>query len=91
VAAVSLERAVRADLKRWPAELADTALAALALDIAGRLDGGMADTPAAQNYAQLRETLLRLAELAADVEVPEADEIDSIVGEREERRGLRSV
>ena len=88
---MSLEAAVRADLNRWPREVAETSLAALALDIARRLDGGVADTPAAQNYAQLRETLIRLAELAADVDVPEADEIDNIVGEHEDRRELRSV
>jgi hypothetical protein len=88
---MSLEHAVTADLNRWGREVADTSLAALALDIARRLDDGMADTPAAQNYAQLRETLLKLIELAAAVVEPEADEIDSIVGEREDRRELRSV
>jgi hypothetical protein len=88
---VSLESAVAADLNRWGREVADTSLAALALDIARRLDGGMADTPAAQCYAQLRETLLKLIELADGVAVPEADEIDGIVGDREDRRELRSV
>jgi hypothetical protein len=87
---VSLESAVAADLKRWGPDVADTSLAALALDIARRLDDGMADTPAAQNYAQLRETLLKLVELAADVVEPEADEIDGILGEHDDRR-LRSV
>lgn len=88
---MSLERAVAADLKRWGRQIADTSLAELALNIARRLDDGMADTPAAQNYAQLRETLLKLIELADAVAEPEADEIDGIVGDREDRRGLRSV
>ena len=88
---MTLEAAVAADLKRWGSAVADTSLAALALDIARRLDDGMADTPAAQNYAQLRETLMRLGELADAVATPEADEIDGIVGDREDRRGLRSV
>jgi hypothetical protein len=88
---MSLERAVAADLKRWGPAVADTALAELALDGARRLDEGMADTPASQMHAQLRETLLKLVELAADVVEPEADEIDGIVGDREDRRGLRSV
>jgi hypothetical protein len=88
---MSLYGAVAADLARWGREIADSALAALALDAAERLDRGMADTPAAQTHAQLRETLLKLAELAAAVAEPEADDIDSIAGERDERRGLRSV
>jgi hypothetical protein len=89
---VSLESAVAADLRRWGRQVENTSMAELALHIARSLDGGMADTPAAQTYAQLRETLLKLEELAATVATPEADEIDGILGEREDRRGgLRSV
>lgn len=85
----SIEKAVRGDLKRWGPEVARTGLAALAIAAARDLDAGMAATPAAQMHAQLRETLVKLAEIAAEHEEPEADEVDEVKRKRQERRDAR--
>ena len=85
---MSMEDAVRADLERWGPEVAETSMAALALDGARRLDDpGLSPTPASMLHAQLRMTLVELAALAAAIEEPEADDIDELKAKRDERRG----
>lgn len=60
-----VEHAVRRDLSQMPAELAESGLAATALDLARRLDSpGVTPTPASMLAAQLRTTLLDLRKLA---------------------------
>jgi hypothetical protein len=76
--------AVRADLDRWG--LANTALAASALDMARILDDPDTNpTPRSMLHAQLRMTLTELAKLAP----PEAanDGIDELSKKRDERLG----
>lgn len=83
----SIEDAVLADLRRWGPEVARTGLAAMAVAAARDIDAGMAATPRTQMHAQLRETLVKLAEMAAEREEPEADDIDELKRLRDERRG----
>jgi hypothetical protein len=81
-----MEAAVRRDLDRWGPKVADTALAASALDLARRLDvGDVRPTAASLLHAQLRATVLELTELAPDE--AEADDIDELQRKRNERRG----
>lgn len=83
-----MEKAVQADLERWGAKVADTALAASALDIAHRLDTlGLHVQPAAASmlHTQLRATLLELIELAPAAS--EDDDVDEVKRKRDERRG----
>lgn len=83
----SVEEAVRADLQRWGAEIARTGLAALALSGARALDDPeLSPTPRSMMMAQVRETLVKLAEIAAEREEPEADEVDEVKARREQRR-----
>lgn len=82
----SIEEAVLADLKRWGPDVARTGLAAMAVAAARDLDAGMAATPSTQMHAQLRETMLALAKMAADVVTPEEDEVDEVKRKRQERR-----
>lgn len=85
---MSLEDAVRADLRRWGAKVADTGLAELALDGARRLDDpDLSPTPASMLHAQVRMTLVELEAMAAAAEEPEADDIDELKAKRDERRG----
>lgn len=84
---VSVEDAVLADLRRWGPKVAGTGLAALALNGARQLDDpDLAPTPRSMILAQVRETLVKLAALAAEVAEPDADEIDMINREHEQRR-----
>lgn len=83
-----MEKAVLADLERWGAKVAGTALAVSALDLAHRLDTlGLHVQPAAASmlHTQLRATLLELAEIAPAA--AENDEIDELNRKRNERRG----
>jgi hypothetical protein len=83
-----MESAVLADLQRWPAEIAGTGLAELALDAARRLDDpNLTPTPASMLHAQLRATLVELETMAAAVGVPDADGIDDLKAKRDVRRG----
>lgn len=80
-----MERAVRADMRRWGKKLAATSLAVGALDMAKRLDEDMNPTPASLLHAQLRATVLELEKLApADTD---ADAVDELQRVRRERRG----
>lgn len=78
--------AVERDLKRWGPKLAESALAASALDMARALDEPSTNpTPRSMLHAQLRMTLTELAKLAP----PEAadDGIDELSKKRDARRG----
>jgi hypothetical protein len=81
----SVVAAVRRDLERYGTAVADTAMAALALSLADQLDNGETSATAASMVgAQLRETLLKLAEMAPE---PESnDGIDELSRERKARR-----
>jgi hypothetical protein len=84
--------AVRADLAKWGPKVANTGLAALALNGAARLDDpDLSPTPASMILAQVRETLVKLAVLAAEVAEPDADEIDQINRDHEQRRDAHSA
>lgn len=84
---VSVETAVLADLQRWGPKVAGTGLAALALNGARQLDDpDLSPTPRSMILAQVRETLVKLAAVAADVAEPDADEIDRINRDHEQRR-----
>lgn len=81
-----LERAVRADLGRWGAEVSGCALAAVAVDLAARLD----DPETKANHAapiarELRAALVDLARMAPEEE--KADGLDELRKMRERRRG----
>ncbi|MBC6458412.1 hypothetical protein [Actinomadura sp. HBU206391] len=77
--------AVQADLDRWGPAVAETALAASALDLARRLDTpDVTPTPASMLHAQLRATLADLQKLAPDQSA--SDEIDDLEAKRKERR-----
>lgn len=78
--------AVQRDLKRWGPKIADSAMAASALDMARILDDPETNpTPRSMLHAQLRMTLTELAKLAP----PEAanDGIDELSKKRDERLG----
>jgi hypothetical protein len=78
--------AVERDLKRWGPKIAQSALAASALDMARILDDPATNpTPRSMLHAQLRMTLSELAKLAP----PEAadDSVDELTKKRNERRG----
>jgi hypothetical protein len=80
--------AVQSDLDRWG--LANTALAASALDMAQTLDNPeVSPTPRSMLHAQLRMTLTELAKLAP----PEAanDRIDEVKAQWEKRHGAHSA
>ncbi|WP_433469567.1 hypothetical protein [Spirillospora sp. CA-128828] len=80
-----LEKALRADLERWGPEVADTALAAAAIDAARRLDSpGVSAASASLMHGQYRQYLADLRELAPSGE--EADEIDDLAARRRRRR-----
>jgi hypothetical protein len=77
--------AVRADLERWGPEVAQSAMAAAALDLARRLsDPKLTPTPAAMLHTQLRAALELLEERAPAPEV--ADDITDLTAERKARR-----
>ena len=81
--AARLEAAVRADLDRW--ELADTSLAAAALDIVDRLaDPELKPSGAALLHQRLDTYLAHLRKLAPPVVAD--DVIDEVAQQREERR-----
>lgn len=81
-----VEAAVLADLERWGPRVAGSALAAVAVSGAQALDDPtLKPTPRSMLLAQVRETLLKLAELAPEEE--EADAVDEIARRREARRG----
>lgn len=80
-----LERALRVDLERWGPEVADTALAAAAIDAARRLDApGVSAASASLMHGQYRQYLADLRELAPASE--EGDEIDEVAEQRRRRR-----
>ena len=82
--------AVRADLERWGPEVAQSALAAGALDLARRLNGrSVSPTAASLLHAQLRTTLLELAKLAPTPE--ESDGVTDLAAEREARRKAAGI
>jgi hypothetical protein len=81
-----IEEALRADFERWGTELAGTALAASALDMARALDDPETKpTPRSMLHAQLRLTLVELEKLAPEEDAE--DGIDEIARKRRERRG----
>lgn len=83
---MTLVEAVQADLDRWGESVADTALAASALDLARRLDEkGVRPAAASMLHTQLRATLLDLAKLAPPA--AENDDLDEVKRKRDERRG----
>lgn len=77
-----LERAVTADLTRW--KLADTSLAAAALDVVDRLKTCKSEASAAMLHQRLDGYLADLRKLAP----PEVarDEVDEVAAQREARR-----
>lgn len=80
----SIEESVLADLDRW--DLAGTALAASALDMARALDDpDVNPTPRSMLHAQLRLTLVELEKLAPEQDSNDA--VDEIAKKRRERRG----
>lgn len=88
----SVEDAVLADLRRWGPKVAGTGLAALALNGARQLDDpDLSPTPRSMILAQVRETLVKLAALAAEVAEPDTDEIDQINRDHEQRRDTHSA
>jgi len=79
------EAAVQKDLERLPEADRKGALAALALNLARRLDegGGLRDT--ASLARELRATLVEIANRV--VPLPEADPLDELAKRRAQRRG----
>ena len=85
-----MEKAVQADLDRWGSQVADTALAVSALDLAQRLDvSGVRPAAASMLHTQLRATLLDLAKLAPAR--AENDDVDEVKQKREGRLGRRGA
>lgn len=79
-----VEKAVVRDIRRWGAEVAGTALAAVALNAARTLDDPrVTPTPRSMLLAQLRETMLKLAEMAPEQE--EEDGLDELRARRASR------
>jgi len=82
-----LEAALRADLERWGATVADSALAAAALDTARRLDTpGVSPSAASLLHGQLRQYLADLRDLA-----PPKEDDDEVADLQAEYQGLRAV
>jgi hypothetical protein len=81
-----IEEALRADFERWGPELAGTALAASALDMARALDDPETKpTPRSMLHAQFRLTLVELEKFA-----PEEEDEDAVTEAQRrwrERRG----
>lgn len=67
----SITAAITAELEAWESRLpgvSDTSLAAAALSLAARIDGGMADTAVAPAFRELREHVDQIrATLPAEV------------------------
>lgn len=85
-----MEKAVQADLDRWGAKVAGTALAVSALDLAERLDvTGVRPAAASMLHTQLRATLLELSDLAPAQ--AENDDVDEVKQKREGRLGRRGA
>ncbi len=80
----AVERDIAAIRKRDPA-LADSTLAALALSLAGLVDDPKASaTSKSMNAHQLRDTTIKLRELAPPEEL--GDRLDDIAKQRAKRR-----
>lgn len=87
---VPLIDSVRADLERWGLQVAQSAMAAAALDLARRLgDPKLTPTPAAMLHTQLRAVLELLEARAPKPEV--SDGVTDLAAEREARRKAAGI